>query len=229
MGSRDATVGTRSAELSVALEPVLDTFLTLQVTDPTGRELPATVRWVGTSTPGCEPVRVDVPTIQLGAGRHELEVSAPGHVPVVFDLVVGRGAASLDVVLEPGVLRSVRLDEVPIVLATDAVVPLGDSQDEIERLAWAMADEPGRVEIVGFADERGERVYNAEFSRRRAEAVADALRVRGIAPERLRVRVGGERDPELTDSQPTAWAHNRRVEVWLRAVPVVQRAVLSAR
>lgn len=67
---------------------------------------------------------------------------------------------------------------------------------------------PCRLRLVGHADPSGPADYNLELSRRRAEAVADALVARGLAREALEVGGLGEAEP-----LEGAAAESRRVEI----------------
>ncbi len=65
----------------------------------------------------------------------------------------------------------------------------------------------GRVEVGGHCDVRGTSAYNADLSRRRAEAVVDALVGHGVPRERLVAEGYGESRPAGADHDA-----NRRVE-----------------
>jgi outer membrane protein OmpA-like peptidoglycan-associated protein len=57
----------------------------------------------------------------------------------------------------------------------------------------------------------GGRLYNEALSIRRAQTVADALSVLGVAPQRITVNWAGERAPEVVGHTPEARSRNRRV------------------
>jgi OmpA-OmpF porin, OOP family len=73
-----------------------------------------------------------------------------------------------------------------------------------------------RVFVVGHTDNTGELDYNLKLSTARAKAVADALSVAGIAPERLMAKGVGPLAPLSTNSNELGQAKNRRVELVLR-------------
>ncbi len=92
------------------------------------------------------------------------------------------------------------------------------------RIAEAAArigdDDPPVVRVTGYTDSKGSDDYNLGLSRRRAAAVADALRAElGGAAPRLRTRGRGEADPVAPNTRPDGSdnprgrARNRRVEV----------------
>jgi hypothetical protein len=68
------------------------------------------------------------------------------------------------------------------------------------------------VVVEGFADARGDRAYNQDLSRRRAEKVQEALAARGVTVK-VAVRAEGETDPVLKGTTEHDYAYNRRVEL----------------
>ena len=79
-----------------------------------------------------------------------------------------------------------------------------------------LASGVSRLRVTGYADEHGDREYNLDLSRRRAEAVAQYLVASGIDAGRLYVRGQGiysntgESDGTMTAGQA---AHGRIVRV----------------
>jgi outer membrane protein OmpA-like peptidoglycan-associated protein len=81
-------------------------------------------------------------------------------------------------------------------------------------LAQALKDNPNtRVIIEGHTDSVGGDDYNQALSERRAEAVADALRTRGVASDRYEVRGLGKGFPVASNDTPAGRQQNRRVEI----------------
>lgn len=72
-----------------------------------------------------------------------------------------------------------------------------------------------RIILGGHADERGTEDYNMSLSRKRAAFVARYLVARGIPKQAIEQRFYGESQPVNDQSNPEAWAKNRRVTVWL--------------
>jgi|GEM_PF-5075511 len=62
-------------------------------------------------------------------------------------------------------------------------------------------------------DEQAE--ANLKMSQRRAEAVAEALRTSGVAPEALQIQALGDRHLQYEETTPAGEAGNRRVEIFL--------------
>jgi len=70
-----------------------------------------------------------------------------------------------------------------------------------------------RIRLDGFADERGNAVYNQELSSRRAEHVRDLLVAAGIDRSRISVNAHGE--SQAPDSNADSFALERRVSMTL--------------
>jgi outer membrane protein OmpA-like peptidoglycan-associated protein len=70
-----------------------------------------------------------------------------------------------------------------------------------------------RVIIEGHTDSRGSEAYNDDLSQRRAQAVADALMVRGIESGRFEVIGRGEGFPVANNGTAEGRQQNRRVEI----------------
>jgi outer membrane protein OmpA-like peptidoglycan-associated protein len=84
----------------------------------------------------------------------------------------------------------------------------------IERLAQALKDNPNtRVMIEGHTDSVGGDEYNMGLSERRAEAVADALRFRGVPADRYEAKGLGKDFPVASNDTQSGRQQNRRVEI----------------
>lgn len=84
------------------------------------------------------------------------------------------------------------------------------------------------VELNGHSDNSGNRLTNRDMSRRRALAVADYLKAHGVPEEQITVRFHGERYPLAKNNSAANRARNRRVNIELDRVTVVERAVEQA-
>jgi peptidoglycan-associated lipoprotein len=72
---------------------------------------------------------------------------------------------------------------------------------------------PGaRVLIAGHTDERGSREYNVALGERRANTVADILRMAGVSRQQVRVVSYGKERPANYGHDEASHAQNRRVE-----------------
>ena len=84
----------------------------------------------------------------------------------------------------------------------------------LEKLSDFLKQNPGRnIMIEGHTDSTGSAEYNLALSRRRAEAVAQALRSQGIDSDRIVTRGYGQEYPVASNDTPSGRLQNRRVEV----------------
>jgi len=85
---------------------------------------------------------------------------------------------------------------------------------DLDRLAQALKDNPNtRVKIEGFTDSVGSDSYNQGLSERRAQAVADALQMRGVPAARLQAEGLGKEFPVASNDSQAGRQQNRRVEI----------------
>lgn len=90
----------------------------------------------------------------------------------------------------------------------------------LDALAPVLAPEAGAaVKIVGHTDSQGSEMTNLQLSIGRAEAVAEYLRQRGIALERLTADGLGEAEPLASNATEEGRMRNRRVELILSRQP----------
>ncbi|AFK70690.1 hypothetical protein A210_05445 [Pseudomonas putida SJTE-1] len=81
------------------------------------------------------------------------------------------------------------------------------------------------VELNGHSDNSGNRLTNRDLSRRRALAVADYFKANGVPEEQITVRFHGERYPLAKNNSASNRARNRRVNIELDRVAVVEKPV----
>jgi outer membrane protein OmpA-like peptidoglycan-associated protein len=85
---------------------------------------------------------------------------------------------------------------------------------DIDRLAQALKDNANtRVKIEGYTDSVGSDSDNQSLSERRADAVADALQMRGVPASRYEVEGLGKEYPVASNNTPEGRQQNRRVEI----------------
>lgn len=72
------------------------------------------------------------------------------------------------------------------------------------------------IEITGHADSSGDEKWNQLLSLQRAQAVADEIAARGIAPERLIVKGAGSSQPVADNALRYGRSLNRRIEIVMR-------------
>jgi outer membrane protein OmpA-like peptidoglycan-associated protein len=157
----------------------------------------------------------------VGAGRVDATISAPGWKPVRRAVGLGaNGTVDVTVVLFPTEVtvdaehRQIYLDDV-VHFDFDTADLQTDSAAVLDKLAAVLKAHPEvvRVRIDGHTDTQGPEGYNLQLSKRRAKAVVDALVQRGIQRSRLDSKGFGESSPVVPDVDADAHAVNRRVEV----------------
>ncbi|MGB5346981.1 MAG: OmpA family protein [Woeseia sp.] len=104
--------------------------------------------------------------------------------------------------------------EMDLLFRTDEHVLQDETRSRISQLAGTLAGMSDvRVQLDGFADERGDEEYNKALSARRAEHIRDVLLGHGVADERITIIAHGE--APVTDAQPDNFALQRKVSVRL--------------
>jgi outer membrane protein OmpA-like peptidoglycan-associated protein len=101
-----------------------------------------------------------------------------------------------------------------VLFDTDQATLKPGATEIITRLAdFLSRNETTRIRIEGHTDSTGDDAYNSELSRRRAQAVADALGARNIPATRVEVVGRGEGFPVATNDTSAGRQQNRRVEI----------------
>lgn len=85
---------------------------------------------------------------------------------------------------------------------------------EIAAVAATLKQHPNaRVQLVGYADARGDSDANARLGAARAMSVKRALVADGVAADRIDTATGGELDPADTNATSVGQSENRRTEL----------------
>lgn len=85
---------------------------------------------------------------------------------------------------------------------------------ELDRLATYLKDHPKeRVMIQGNTDSTGSATFNQQLSAARAQAVAQALQLRGVPPDQFQTIGLGEAYPVAANDTEAGRQQNRRVDV----------------
>jgi len=101
-----------------------------------------------------------------------------------------------------------------LLFRTDEFALADSTGDRLAQLAVTLATMPEiRVQLDGFADERGDEQYNLELSEKRVEFVRGQLVAAGINPNRISVSAHGEAIAQ--DTNIDSYALERRVSVKL--------------
>jgi len=83
----------------------------------------------------------------------------------------------------------------------------------LNNMAIVMINNPNyKLSVIGHADDRGEKPFNLDLSKNRADAVKNYLVSKGVAEDRIIASGVGEVQPEGTKPVTTERKHNRRVE-----------------
>lgn len=83
----------------------------------------------------------------------------------------------------------------------------------LEAHAQYVREHDVQLRLEGHTDERGSREYNVALGERRAESVAQVLRLNGVPATDLSLLSFGEESPAVAGSGEQAWSQNRRVEL----------------
>ena len=140
-------------------------------------------------------------------------------VQVIESAEVEGGKVSVDAAAIGSSLRNEgRIALYGILFDTNQAVIKPESDPTLGEMASALKAEPAlKVFIVGHTDNQGVVANNVELSRRRAQAVVDALVTRhGIAAARLQAQGVANFAPTAANTSEDGRARNRRVEMVVR-------------
>ena len=92
------------------------------------------------------------------------------------------------------------------------------AQGNLDKLAAVLKEYPDTdIEIQGHTDSKGADDYNMKLSERRAGAVADYLRAKGISSSRITTKGFGKTAPIASNETEEGRAQNRRVNFLITA------------
>ncbi|WP_332671566.1 OmpA family protein [Aromatoleum sp.] len=95
--------------------------------------------------------------------------------------------------------------------------PKASLRDTLDRIAAVLAPMTATdIQIFGHTDSMASELHNLQLSIRRAEKVAEHLRMHGVALSRLRADGKGESEPIADNRTEEGRAKNRRVEIVVR-------------
>lgn len=101
-----------------------------------------------------------------------------------------------------------------VLFDTDEAALKPGAQPTLSRLAQFLQQREGEIiTILGHTDSRGSAEYNEELSRRRAQAVRNALVDLGLNADKIRAEGRGEAYPVATNETSAGRQQNRRVEI----------------
>ena len=94
-----------------------------------------------------------------------------------------------------------------------------EDKEIIASLAKELLENPHlRLRVIGHTDERGSQKYNFALGKLRAETVARALAIHGVAADRIAVLSYGKTQPIVVGRDERACSQNRRVELFYEGV-----------
>lgn len=104
--------------------------------------------------------------------------------------------------------------EMDLLFRTDEDVLSDSTGSKLQQLAASLVANPDiRIQLDGYADERGDETYNQALSARRVEHVRDALVAAGIPAARIAVNAHGE--SPAAEQNADSFALERRVGMTL--------------
>lgn len=112
---------------------------------------------------------------------------------------------------QPEPVKEIRFEDVLFEYDKSNLTPEADHI--VKEAAAKIKADGGNYFVDGFTDGIGSQQYNLGLSKRRAEAVRDALIKEGISPSQLEVRAFGKEYPKCTNETAEGRACNRRVVV----------------
>lgn len=109
--------------------------------------------------------------------------------------------------------------------APDAFALNTESVAVVQSLVALLRSSPALlIDVIGYTDSFGAKVYNQQFSLRRAAAVTDAMLAVGLPQQNVATRGEGESQPLVAEKTAADRSRNRRVEI----VISVMRAGLAS-
>ncbi|MBO9498791.1 MAG: OmpA family protein [Novosphingobium sp.] len=115
-----------------------------------------------------------------------------------------------------------------VTFAVDSTTITPSFQATLDKIANSLVQYPDSlIDVMGHTDSTGSDAYNQDLSKRRADAVADYLVLRGVSRARIATIGYGERYPVADNATEEGRARNRRVEI--KITPVTQDDVNAAR
>jgi outer membrane protein OmpA-like peptidoglycan-associated protein len=180
----------------------------------------ATVPDVPVGDGAFEPMVPGDEVIPLGTGWPQIDSDLVGRVQEP-DLSV-HGLAVVTEALDQSSVTTEEAEEVTIDLAADVLFAFDKAdlsaaaQAKLAEVAAQVKERaaPGSLTIVGHTDSKGTDAYNNDLSKRRAQAVADALtpQIAGVELD-ITVEGRGESEPVADNSTDKGRQANRRVSV----------------
>ena len=147
-----------------------------------------------------------------------MRVEKPGYQSKTLNFSVPKGGSDVK-----EVSRTIRLNRLQVVRKSgvrniyfdfDKIVIKDEAYTKLNKLEELLTKNPGlAMEVVGHTDSVGTKQYNLTLSQRRAKAVIEYLKGKGLDTSRLTpVGYGAERPLATNDDEREGRELNRRVE-----------------
>lgn len=108
-------------------------------------------------------------------------------------------------------------ESILIYFTSESTRPTAESLRQLPRVVEIFkAREVPSVDLFGHTDHLGDSSYNQDLSDERAKEVRRLLIRQGLAPESIKMRGFGDRDPLFPPRAGKAEPRNRRVEIFIR-------------
>lgn len=112
---------------------------------------------------------------------------------------------------EKGILVNLKDD---LLFSTGSATLTPEAKTQLNQLSEVLVKYPSnQITVVGHTDDVGSDAFNKQLSKRRANAVKEALLEDGVPSSQLRAEGLGESDPLIQSTSRVARAKNRRVEL----------------
>ena len=126
----------------------------------------------------------------------------------------GESEGGTGIIEDFGSASDIDLSKDTVYFAFDQANVRPEYMDIVENYVNYLTVNPGRsVRLEGHADERGSREYNIGLGERRAQALRNIMRLRGVDDSQISTVSYGEERPEDNGHDETAWQANRRVQI----------------
>lgn len=162
-----------------------------------------------------DPVTGDYMSVLPEEGQYIMYIETPGYFfkSLKFDFKQGNENQELDIHLTR-IEKETKETLENIFFDTGSARLRSESDIELKKLTEMLKRNPKlTVEISGHTDDVGNDKANLELSNRRADAVVDYLKGKGISAERLVAKGYGETQPKVKNDTDANRQLNRRIEL----------------
>ena len=138
------------------------------------------------------------------------------NLAIILDLkaTIGGLGEDVSIKIEKGMVHVDLADKILFDNDSNSYTLNTKAKSVIGRLARVLNDQPDlEFMIEGHTDSVGGDDYNLALSERRAEAVGDALRMRGVPADRFEIKGLGKAFPVASNDDASGRQQNRRVEI----------------